>query len=76
MDSDKIERVWRRAIVATLALALASLVLMAVTGHDQGVHDTTFGFLLWFLCLIGAGLFVAFFALYLLYALVMLLTKR
>lgn len=76
MDRDRIERVWRRAIVATLISALSSLILMGVTGHDQGVHDNTFGFTLFFVMFFGTVMFLFLFSLYILYAIVMHFTQR
>ncbi|WP_047497156.1 hypothetical protein [Terriglobus sp. TAA 43] len=76
MIRDTIERLWRRVIVATGVSAVSSLILMAVTGHDQGPHDTGFGIVLYLVLFIGTVAFLFLFSLYILYAIVMHFTER
>jgi hypothetical protein len=49
----QIERGWLWSTAALVLLALVCAVLMLVTGHDQGVHDTTFGLALFMGLLLG-----------------------
>lgn len=48
---------------------------MALTGHDQGVHDDGFGFTLFLLLLFDVPAFIVLFVGYLLYALTQLWRK-
>ena len=76
MNRDKLERVWRRAIAVTLVLSVGTLLFMVITRHTTGVHDTTFGLILFLMFAIFAICFAFLSFLYVLYAFTVLIFGR